>query len=209
MSAGVVDPQGCAKCGIPERGHARQVGVDGSHTWVRPSDKLVKSRMLARRGALPVRAGSVPGLLPEDMATIAALIGDAKPAVPGLLVQLGESVRDVRAHDHSTQCEDWYCLNLTSFMGERMGPVLRRLLDAEARIAELEAERHVTNEALDDAVRELRARKLTGRARLDGSAAAAAEATHWKRLGVEDPYDSPLRHDYRVGRDLPELGGAL
>ena len=25
----------------------------------------------------------------------------------------------------------------------------------------------------------------------------------------EDPHDSPLHHDYRVGHDLPELGGAL
>lgn len=25
---------------------------------------------------------------------------------------------------------------------------------------------------------------------------------------VEDPHDSPLHHDYRVGRDLPETGGA-
>lgn len=25
---------------------------------------------------------------------------------------------------------------------------------------------------------------------------------------LEDPHDSPLHHDYRVGRDLPEPGGA-
>lgn len=25
-------------------------------------------------------------------------------------------------------------------------------------------------------------------------------------LGVEDPHDSPLHHDYRVPRDLPETG---
>lgn len=25
----------------------------------------------------------------------------------------------------------------------------------------------------------------------------------------EDPHDSPLHHDYRVGHDLPELGGGL
>jgi hypothetical protein len=48
---------------------------------------------------------------------------------------------------------------------------------------------------------------LKGRARLDASAAADAEATHWKRLGVEDPHDGPLAHTYRVGHDLPETGG--
>lgn len=98
------------------------------------------------------------------------------------------------------------------------------------RIAELEAERRSTNEALDDAVQELRARQscpclpadqpgphqlgcplaevprppLKGRARLDASAAVAAEATHWKRLGIEDPHDGPLAHSYRVPHDLPE-----
>jgi hypothetical protein len=25
----------------------------------------------------------------------------------------------------------------------------------------------------------------------------------------EEPHDSPLHHDYRIGRDLPETGGAL
>jgi hypothetical protein len=144
----LVEPYGCGRCGIPLP-HGQQTGPGGLHGWERPSDVQILARMKARRlarvvarqGALPVPVASVPGLLPEDLATIAALIGGAKPAVPGLLVQLGESVRDVRAHDHSTQCEDWYCLNLTSFMGERMGPVLRRLVDAEARVAELEAQR--------------------------------------------------------------------
>lgn len=108
---------------------------------------------VAALGALPMPVGPA---LKDEHATIVALIGNAKPARDGLLVQLAESVRDRREHDHSTQREDWYCMNLTSFMGERMGPVLRRLLDAEARVAELEAERHTTNEALDDAVTELR-----------------------------------------------------
>lgn len=49
---------------------------------------------------------------------------------------------------------------------------------------------------------------LKGRARLDATAARDAEATHWKRLGVEDPHDSALHHSYRVGRDLPAPDGA-
>ncbi|MYR61142.1 hypothetical protein GTY54_34600 [Streptomyces sp. SID625] len=60
------------------------------------------------------------------------MIGDAKPAAPSLLVSCGQSVKNRLEHDHPTW-EDLYCLNLTSYMGERMGPVLRRLLDAEAR----------------------------------------------------------------------------
>ncbi|MCI0386205.1 hypothetical protein [Streptomyces sp. CNQ085] len=68
---------------------------------------------------------------------VAALIGEAKPATDGLLEQIAKSIRDRREHEHPTW-EDLYCLNVTSWMGERMGPVLRRLLDAEARVAELE-----------------------------------------------------------------------
>ncbi|MEU7293364.1 hypothetical protein AB0A76_09190 [Streptomyces exfoliatus] len=75
----------------------------------------------------------------QQLAEIARLIGEAKPATDALLTQLGESVRDRLAHDHSTQREDWYCMNLTSFMGERMGWVLRRLLDVEAEAAQLRA----------------------------------------------------------------------
>jgi hypothetical protein len=81
---------------------------------------------------MPVGTGAQAGL--------AELLGDAKPASDGLLRQLAESVRDRLGHEHPTR-EDLYCLNLTSYMGERMGPVLRRLLDAEARVAELEAAR--------------------------------------------------------------------
>lgn len=94
----------------------------------------------------------------EQREQIAALIGDAKPATTGLVQQTAKSVHDRAVHEHPTW-EDLYCLNLVSWMGERMGPVLRRLLDAEARVAELEAERHTTNEALSDAAETLRANR--------------------------------------------------
>ncbi|MFJ7049001.1 hypothetical protein ACIQVC_37185 [Streptomyces sp. NPDC101112] len=71
-------------------------------------------------------------LTSEQRAKIAALIGDAQPATSELLVSFGESVRDRRDHEHP-QWEDFYCLNLSSYMGERMAPVLRRLIDAEAQ----------------------------------------------------------------------------
>jgi hypothetical protein len=87
-------------------------------------------------GALPVPTGSA-SLTPELRATIAAQLGGPRPASAGLVASLATAVRDVREHEHP-KWEDLYCLNLTSYMGERMGPVLRRLLDAEARVAELE-----------------------------------------------------------------------
>jgi hypothetical protein len=38
------------------------------------------------------------------------------------------------------------------------------------------------------------------------AAAAAAEAADWKRLGFEDPHDSPLHRTDRIPHDLPEIG---
>ena len=86
-------------------------------------------------------------MTPEQQTAITALIGDVKPATSRLLVQLAESVRDRREHDHP-KWEDLYCLNLVSWMGERMAPVLRRLLYAEVRIAELEAQAELLAGAL-------------------------------------------------------------
>ncbi|WP_216588543.1 hypothetical protein [Streptomyces brasiliscabiei] len=81
-------------------------------------------------------------LTPEQREALANLLGeDAKPAEIGLVLSLGESVRDAREHDHTTQREDWFCMNLTSFMGIRMAPMLRRLIDAEAEVERLRTER--------------------------------------------------------------------
>lgn len=95
-------------------------------------------------GALPMPVGP-ERLTPQERDMILGLLGDAKPARSSLLVSFGKSVRNRREHEHP-QWEDFYCLNLSSYMGERSGPVLRRLIDVEAenerlraRVAELEA----------------------------------------------------------------------
>lgn len=89
--------------------------------------------------ALPMPVGPEPlTLTAEQRSAIAALIGDAKPATTGLVQHMAKAVHDRSVHEHPTW-EDMYCLNLVSWMGERMGPVLRRLVDAEARVAELES----------------------------------------------------------------------
>ncbi|MFJ8538102.1 hypothetical protein [Streptomyces sp. NPDC093591] len=104
------------------------------------------------------------------------------------------------------------------------------------RVAELEAERHVTNEALDDAVQELRtpyaerARREThpGRrqawlmlARVEESERvanalltpeASRSADKLTQLlaptqALRDDDPNHLRHTYRLGRELPETGG--
>ncbi|SCD41320.1 hypothetical protein GA0115251_106953 [Streptomyces sp. TverLS-915] len=90
-----------------------------------------------------------PEPLPQALREqIAAQLGDAKPATDKVLTSLAASVADRRAHEHPTW-EDLYCLNLVSWAGERMAPVLRRLLDAEAEVTRLRA---ALSAAADDVV---------------------------------------------------------
>lgn len=93
------------------------------------------------------------------------------------------------------------------------------------RVAELEAERHVTNEALSDAAEALRAGRdriaelETARRATFAEAAGVAQEIYRERddeagtgraisgrlfalASVEDPHDSPLHHTYRLGHDL-------
>jgi hypothetical protein len=98
-----VDPQGCGKCGIPERRHARQAGSDGVHVWVRPSDALVKARMVARRaetaavvardGALPMPVGPGPLALSEQQIEA--------------LAAAGNRVVNNETHEHLCMCDAW------------------------------------------------------------------------------------------------------
>lgn len=167
MNAPLVEPSACTWCGIARRGHARQYAdAVGWHGWVRPTDAQILARMKARRlavtvarvGALPMPVSPEPQA--EERAKVAALIGDAKPATDQLLLEMAQQIRDRREHDHSTAADwDWYCLNASGWLGDKAPTVLRRLLDTEARVAELEAERHSTNESLSEAAEQLRANR--------------------------------------------------
>ncbi|MFP3119541.1 hypothetical protein [Streptomyces sp. Iso 434] len=78
--------------------------------------------------------------LPPDLpAQIAAHLGGVRPAGHLLVASLAESVADRRAHQHP-KGEDLYCHNLASWAGERIGPVLRRLIDAETERDRLRVE---------------------------------------------------------------------
>lgn len=121
-------------------------GLYGLEGTAKDAPELVLSSLadLAELGlasmadVLPVPVGPESQSLGAGQpAVMAGLLADAKPATAELIAGLAKTVRDVREHEHPTW-EDLYCLNLLSYMGERMGPVLRRLLDAEARVAELE-----------------------------------------------------------------------
>lgn len=57
-----------------------------------------------------------------------------------LIQSMADTVKQVEEHQHPRpgQGPDLYCLNLTSWMGERMPAVLRVLADAQAKIDTLE-----------------------------------------------------------------------
>lgn len=75
----------------------------------------------------------------QQRAEIRAQIGDAQPATDGLIESFGRSIADRHEHKHGR--EDWFCMNLAAYMGEHAAPVLRRLLDVEAEVEQLRAER--------------------------------------------------------------------
>lgn len=52
------------------------------------------------------------------------------------------------------------------------------------------------------------AEREVARRSVDRAFPAVAEFLAGHRPAVEDPHNSPLHHDYRVGRDLPPVGGA-
>lgn len=160
-------------------------------------------------------------MTPEQRKAIAVQIGDVQPATDALIGSFAESVANVRNHEHPTW-EDLYCMNLTSYMGERMAPVLKRLLGTETenarlrgRVAELEGAavrkaRPVTAcEACGDLPEkwcpDCAACKAGCFGGHDGNPCTHPNARWAAPAPVEDPHDSPLHHSYALGRDLPEV----
>ncbi|MFD9763234.1 hypothetical protein ACFWXI_06780 [[Kitasatospora] papulosa] len=93
---------------------------------------------VAEHGPFPMPTGdTAPAVMkPEQRKAITVQIGDVQPATDALIGTFAESVASVRNHEHPSW-EDLYCMNLTSYMGERMAPVLKRLLNTETENAQL------------------------------------------------------------------------
>jgi hypothetical protein len=71
-------------------------------------------------------------LTPGMRSGIAEPLGDAEPAAATLLISLAQSVEDHRQGEHPAH-------DVVLYLGRRMAPVLRRLLDAEAELELLRA----------------------------------------------------------------------
>lgn len=135
----VSEPHGCKYCGEAERSHGRQYVIGaGLHAWERPTDEQVKDRMLARRVA---RFSSNSEHLAQLLVARTEELLKAEDRITELEQQ--------RQADHETWQHD-----LRTARSESEATAVR--------LAELEAERHTTNEALDDAVQALRERREDG-----------------------------------------------
>ncbi|MFI6279617.1 hypothetical protein [Streptomyces sp. NPDC050988] len=108
------------------------MALDATGMLQTPETAAELTRLRERFNAAPAE------LSPEQRTALDEQLGDAKPATTGLIVSFGQSIANRRNHEHPTW-EDLYCMNLSSYMGERMAPVLRRLLDVEAEAAQLRA----------------------------------------------------------------------
>jgi hypothetical protein len=58
---------------------------------------------------------------------------EQRPATDLLLADLANVITQIREHEQP-RGEDFYCLNLTTYMGERMAAVLKRLTDDQAQV---------------------------------------------------------------------------
>jgi hypothetical protein len=199
-------------------------------------------RAVSRDGrGLYALAGSVAGVPDEVLVSLADL---AELGITGSAFALPMPIGPVLRSELDQAHDDVVGACLARWEEEQDNARLRLALASakrgrsklRARVAELETERHSTNEALDDAVQALRADRAEP---VRGPSAAesadkltalfgptqvlreelAAEAVtprvqamrallDGQRAAVEDPHDGPLHHDYRVSRDLPEMGGA-
>lgn len=152
-------------------------------------------------GALPVPVGSKPLALSEEQMEA--------------LVAAGNRVVNNAVHEDLCMCEAWpeTCLSSGNFrMGDwdmsgletALPAVLAlweqmrggELLRLRARVAELEAQREADHKTWQHDLAEARSEREATAVRIAGLEAVVAE----------DP--NGLHHTYRLGRDLPELGGA-
>lgn len=121
-----------------------------------------------------------------------------------------------RAQVNGTQTATGLAIALESAQLLQSPETARELERLPARVAELEAARngsrpgghsHPEADDVTPQVQKLRALLAGQRAAQETDPGRRAA---WRMLAepLEDPHDSPLHHDYRVGRDLPETGGA-
>jgi hypothetical protein len=201
MRERVSEPYGCTHCGITKRSHGRRwtTGV-GSHAWTAPSEDQIVERMKARR---TVR-----------LAARAHQLGRLRAQVEALLVErhstneaLDDAVQALRAKQSSDSSYStalpWAALmddeDLAEFLDE-LADAATTNVDAVTRLAEVE--------------RACGTWRLIAEAQHGHNTAPGPDAMTRVFVPVaslrepEGEFYGVVHHDYKVGHDLPETGGA-
>lgn len=225
MSAPLVEPSACRWCGIAQRGHGRQFAdAAGWHAWVLPTNAQVLARMQARRLALTVaRVGALP-MPVGPQALSSERLTEIVESHPGDWYSGEWRSQDVDSTDDEVGhyvVKHQASGTVLAELPDWAGPIALFIADAHdavpelvaeirrlrAEVAELRAERHVTNEALDDAVQDLRARQ-GGPVEADGITRRIAPVQALREAEPEGEHYPAVHHGYLVPRDLPPLDGA-
>lgn len=164
-------------------------------------------------GALPVPTGAVDPVAAGRRLDLLALMDEhAASKVSPVLAAVLDEVEQWRAtYGRDALPGALARLDHADFLERTTLPELRREIehhkegkarwraraeDAEARVAELEAQREADHKTWQHDLAEARSEREATAVRIAGLEAVVAE----------DP--NGLHHTYRLGRDLPELGGA-
>lgn len=125
MRERVSEPNGCAHCGVPKRGHGRRYVLGaGWHAWERPTDEQVKTRMLARRAARQLLE-AVPLIVARYDTAMEHAPEEVQGVTVGAIDEHGRPVALVFDPETRVKVAEW------------LAPTTEQLLE---RVAELEAE---------------------------------------------------------------------
>ena len=116
-----------------------------------------------------------------------------------------------RAQANGTQTATGLAIALESAQLLQSPETAAELERLRARVAELEAASQVDNEALDAAAEALRARPVVAVYEERSRAGSSGERTVYRMLAgdvADGEHYLAVHHDYRLGHDLPETGGA-
>lgn len=168
---------------------------------------LMTPEVAAELERLRLRVDEVERAYTFDTAELKRQLESAREQYRAGLRRADEHLREMNAElkryaDGTEGPVLWSVYNRMHLRADQAEGEVKRLT---ARVAELEAGRPLEGTAdedpiafaLTEAADDVRPQVRKVRALLAGQTAA-----------VEEPHDSPLHHDYRVGRDLPESGGA-
>lgn len=224
MSAPVVEPSACTWCTIARRGHGRQFAdAVGYHEWAAPTQEQILARMKARRLALTVaREGALPVPVVPEPRTLDVVEHELTGARLSLYEEELETARLrlalASAKRGRRELRELVRQMVDGLNGHDCPPPGESPMEAVTRFAVrlMEAERLLAEDGCScppvDRTHQIGCpldgvpasspceRPMDGLTKVFVPVASLREP--------EPEFHGLLHHDYRVGHDLPETGGA-